>query len=80
MAINKLHNVRAELLVDYVTKFKLTSSVDNDFFENLARNNLSNHKYHEAALIIYKFKFVDKFDCKEILIKLVDANRIPAAK
>lgn len=80
MAVSKLHNVRAELLVDYVTKFKLTDRVDNDFFENLARTNLQNNKYHEAALIIHKFKFFDKFDCKQILVKLIDANRIPAAK
>jgi len=67
-------------LFDYVTKFKLADRVDNDFFEELARKNLASNKYHEAALIIYKFKFFSKFDCKSILEKLVDCNRVPAAK
>jgi len=78
--LSKIHSVRPELLSDYVTKFKLTSRVDNDFFEDLARTNIKNNKFHEAALIIYKFKFQEKFDCKEILIKLIDANRVPVAK
>lgn len=72
--------MRAELLFDYVTKFKLAERVDNDFFENLAKKNIESNKFHEAALIIYKFKFFSKFDCKSLLDKLIDANRIPAAK
>lgn len=80
IALSKLHNVRAELIFDYVTKFKLTDQVDGNFFEDLTRKYISENKFHEAALIIYKFKFHDKFDLHLILDKLIDANRIPAAK
>lgn len=54
--------------------------MDNEFFEELARKNLALNKYHEAALIIYKFKFHEKFELNFILDKLVDSNRIPIAK
>lgn len=37
-------------------------------------------KFHEAALIIQKMKFYDKFDVKTLLVKLVDQNKIPTAK
>lgn len=63
-----------------MTKFKLTEKVDNDFFEELAKKNLALNKFHEAALIIYKFKFHAKFDLNFLLDKLVDSNRIPIAK
>lgn len=80
MAIDKLPSVRADLIYDFVTKFKLSEKVDNNFFEELARKNYAENRFHEAALIIHKFKFHDKFDLRLILDKLVDSNRIPIAK
>lgn len=40
MAIDKIPSVRADLIYDYVTKFKLTEKVDSNFFEDLVRKNL----------------------------------------
>jgi hypothetical protein len=54
--------------------------VDDKFFEELAHKNIKDNKFHEAALVIDKFKLHDKFDLKMILNKLVDSNRIPVAK
>lgn len=79
-ALKKIENVRTELLFDFVQKLKLQSRVDNKFFLELAHNHIKNNKYHEAALIIHKFKFKEHFDCHLILEKLVDSNRITAAK
>lgn len=73
-------SVRADILLDFVTKFKLTSKVDNNFFEGLATKNMKANRFHEAALIIHKFKFHGKFDCEQIIVKLIDTNRIPIAK
>lgn len=78
--MDKLSSVRAELLTDYVTKFKLTDRVDENFFEGLARQYVDSGKYHEAALLISKFKFHSKFDLKLIITKLIDSNRTTAAK
>lgn len=72
--------MRADLIYDFVTKFKLSEKVDDSFFEELAQSNIKNNKFHEAALIIHKFKFFEKFDLQLILIKLIDSNRIPVAK
>jgi hypothetical protein len=39
-ALSRIIDVRAEILMDYVTKFKLNSMVDNNFFLDMARKNL----------------------------------------
>ena len=72
--------MRADLIYDFVTKFRLSEKVDNNFLEELARTNLKSNKFHEAALIIHKFKFQNIFDIPFLLTKLVDSNRIPVAK
>ena len=46
----------------------------------LAKSHVSKNRFHEAALIIYKFKFTEGFDIMMIINRLVDTNRIPAAK
>jgi hypothetical protein len=58
----------------------LEDRVDADFFENLAKGYLEKGKYHEAALIVDRFKFYDKFDCKLLVEKLAEAQRLPIAK
>ena len=37
-------------------------------------------RFSEAANIIIKFKFFDKFDVMELIMQLVEANRVPSAK
>ena len=37
-------------------------------------------RFSEAANIIIKFKFFDKFDIMELIMQLVEANRVPSAK
>jgi len=46
MAIDKLGSVRADILMDYVSKFKLQNQVDNKFFEEMARKNIQKNKHH----------------------------------
>jgi len=78
--LKKIESVRSELLFDFANKLKLENVVDANFYKGLAATHFKNHKYHEAALIIHKFKFFADFDCKLILEKLVDSNRVPIAK
>ena len=80
MAIDKLGSVRADILMDYVSKFKLQNQVDNKFFEEMARKNIQKNKHHEAAIIIHRFKFQDRFDCQMIILKLIDMQRIEIVK
>lgn len=80
LALSKLSDVRAEILLDYVTRFKLNDRVDNNFFLDMAKENLRQNKFHETAVMINKFKFHSHFDCKQIILKLIDTNRIEIAK
>jgi len=68
------------MLFDYVNKMKLEAKVNPPFYKDLARKHLEKSKYHEAALIIHKFKFKTEFDCIMIIEKLAISSRIPAAK
>lgn len=46
----------------------------------MAHQHIENEKYHEAALIIHKFKFREGFDIIDLMDKLVECDRIPAAR
>lgn len=80
IALSKLENIRGEILFDYVQKMGLTHRVDPEFYKQLAKSHVARNRFHEAALIIHKFKFVEDFDIMFIIDQLVDSNRIPAAK
>ena len=68
------------MLFDYVNKMKLEQKVNLPFYKEITRKHLEKKKYHEAALIIHKFKFKEDFDCLMIIEKLAISSRIPAAK
>jgi len=80
MAFSKIENIRTEMLFDYVNKMKLEQKVNLPFYKEITRKHLEKKKYHEAALIIHKFKFKEDFDCLMIIEKLAISSRIPAAK
>ncbi len=40
MALQKLPNLRTEILFDAVTKFRLQNKVDNDYFLQMAMSHL----------------------------------------
>jgi hypothetical protein len=40
----------------------LSGVVNEEYFLKLAQDNIANGKYPEAAILITKFRFFDKFD------------------
>jgi hypothetical protein len=50
--LNKVHNIRADLLFEFVNKFKLSAQVDDKFFFNLAKKHVDERRFNDAALII----------------------------
>lgn len=72
MALGRLHNLRVEVLFDYVTKFNLSDKVDDSFFLEMAQKHIAERRYHEGSLIISKFKFFDQFNVQDIAEHLVD--------
>lgn len=61
-AKDKLGSLRAEVVFDFVKAMQMNNIVDEDYFLKLAQENLENNKFAEAAIIITKFRFFDKFD------------------
>jgi len=55
MAMEKVENIRTEILFDYVSKLRLTDRVNPQFYRDLAKKHVASNRYHEAALIIHKF-------------------------
>lgn len=70
IALTKIENIRTEMLFDYVNKMKLEHKVNPKFYKDITRKHLERAKFHEAALLIHKFKFKDDFDCLMIIEKL----------
>ena len=54
--------MRAEVVFDFVKLMGLSSVVNEDYFFKLAQDNIANGKYPEAAILITKFRFFEKFD------------------
>jgi hypothetical protein len=61
-AKDKLGCLRAEVVFDFVKAMQLNNVVDENYFLKLAQENIENGKFAEAAIIITKFRFYDKFD------------------
>ena len=61
-AKNKLGSLRAEVVFDFVKAMHMNDTVDDNYFFKLAQDNITNGKFAEAAIIITKFRFFDKFD------------------
>ena len=80
LAFSKLENIRGDIIFDYVQKMGLSSRIDNNFYKQLAHSHIAKNKFHEAALIIHKFKFREDFDIITLMDKLVLLDRIPAAR
>lgn len=73
MAISTLPYLRAELLFDFLSKFKLEARCDEKYFKELAQQYIDQRKYSEAAHIISKFDFFDHgFDNNRVVEMLVD--------
>jgi len=65
---------------DFVKSMGLSGVVNEEYFLKLAQDNIANGKYPEAAILITKFRFFDKFDMLQLILDLVDSKRIPTAK
>lgn len=49
-------------MFDFVKSMGLSGVVNEEYFLKLAQDNIANGKYPEAAILITKFRFFDKFD------------------
>lgn len=74
-AMDKLKNVRPEVIHDYVKAFKLT--VNDKYFENLTKMYLEQGRYVDACTCIVKFNFFDQFDLLKLCVQLIEINKIP---
>ena len=72
--------IRADLIPDYISKMKLSARVDENVLLNVAKKQLDNGKFNDAALMIVRYKFQEHFDLASIMMKLVDLNKIETAK
>ncbi len=80
LAKEQLSFLRAEVVFDFVRLMGLSGVVNEEYFLKLAQDNITNGKYPEAAVLITKFRFFEKFDLLQLILDLVDSKRIPTAK
>ncbi len=62
IAKESLSFLKGEVVFDFVRLMGLSGVVNEDYFLKLAQDNIANGKYPEAASIITKFRFFEKFD------------------
>ena len=59
---------------------KLSDKVDEAVLLDVTKKQLENHKYNDAALMMVRYKFQEHFELKDLMMKLVDLNKIETAK
>jgi hypothetical protein len=55
MALEKIENIRTDILFDYVKKMNLEENVTPNFYKDIALKHISKEKYNDASLIIHEF-------------------------
>jgi hypothetical protein len=80
IAKESLSYLKSDVVFDFVRLMDLSGVVNEDYFLKLAQDNIANGKYPEAANIITKFRFFEKFDLLQLILDLVDSKKIPNAK
>jgi len=78
--MDMLEMVRAELIFDYIQKLGLDKFMDEGAYEILTKKHIENRRYNEAAEVISRMKFHDRFDMKDIMESLIDMNKLGQAK
>lgn len=56
-AMSIFDQIRADLIPDFIGKLQLTSRIDETVLLNVAKKQLDNGKFNDAALIIVRYKF-----------------------
>lgn len=79
-AMSIFDQIRADLIPDFIGKLKLANRIDDTVLLNVAKKQLENGKFNDAALIIVRYKFQENFDLASLMMKLVDLNKIETAK
>lgn len=74
-----LYSMRAEIVFDFVKAVNLDNVTD-EYFLELAQYNLDSGKLNEAAVMILKFRYFNKFDCLKLIVELVDCKKTGTAK
>ena len=79
-AMHIFHRVRSDLMPDFITKMKLTELINESVLLDVTRKQLNANKFNDAAQMIVRYKFHPHFDCGDLMLKLIDANKIETAK
>ena len=58
----------------------LQDKISDDCFEKLTMEHLEMNRFADAAYLIIKFSFFDRFDLLKLFYDLIEANRVATAK
>ena len=61
-ALSIFDKIRADLIPDFISKLKISARVDENVLLNVAKKQLDNGKFNDAALMIVRYKFQEHFD------------------
>ena len=79
-AQTKIEKIRAEIVFEFVKLLGIQSIISPDYFEKLAHQHIENGRFPEATTLIIKFNIFNKFDLLDLIVNLVQMNRVPTAK
>lgn len=79
-AMNVFAHIRSDLVPDFINKLKISDFVTPESLLNIAKHQISQHKFNEAGLMIVRYKFFEHFDIPNLMLKLVDLNKSETAK
>lgn len=77
-AFEVLEFLRSELVKDFTQSLGL--EITQEQILECVKNQILSGRYNDAALLIIKEKFHQQFDIKELMLKLVEDNKIETVK
>lgn len=73
-------SIRSDLVPDFITKMKINHLITPEILLEITKKQYTQHRYNDASLMIVRYKFHDHFDVHDIMLKLVDLNKLETAK
>lgn len=77
-AFEILESLRSEIFKEFCNNLKL--EVTKEVKLEIAKKQIFQGRFNDAALLIIKEKFHDQFDVRDLMLKLAQENRLDTAK
>lgn len=79
-ALEIFASIRSDLVPDFVSKLRISQLVTPQILLDITKKQFAQGRYNDASLMIVRYKFHAHFDLHNLMLRLVDMNKLETAK